>query len=106
VSEGTVYFMLFNVYLGTLAGKHEYTFDETEGFLEEFLPVTMQTTNRPKRVILPEPVDEAVIGYLSHLRAARSGRSCRNGARRRTCSTLSGRTWRSDSSATGSNWTN
>lgn len=71
VSEGTVFLMLFNVDRGTLAGKREYTFDETEGFLEEFLARYYAGNEPPEEVILPEAVDDAITGYLSHLRGGR-----------------------------------
>ncbi len=70
-SDGTVYLMLFNVDRGTLAGKHQYTFDETEGFLEEFLARYYADHEPPEEVILPEPVDDAVAIYLSHLRGGK-----------------------------------
>ncbi len=70
-SDGTVYLMLFNVDRGTLAGKHQYTFDETEGFLEEFLARYYADHEPPEEVILPEPVDDAVATYLSHLRGGK-----------------------------------
>ena len=70
-SEGTVSLMLFNVDRGTLVGKHEYTFDETEGFLEEFLARYYADHEPPQEVILPTAVDDAVAGYLSHLRGAK-----------------------------------
>ena len=69
--EGRVYLMLFNVDRGTLSGKREYTFDETEGFLEEFLARYYAENEPPEEVILPETVDDAVTGYLSHLRGAK-----------------------------------
>ena len=71
VSEGTVFLMLFNVDRGTLAGKREYTFDETEGFLEEFLVRYYADHEPPQEVILPVPIDDAVAGYLSHLRGGK-----------------------------------
>ncbi|WP_292407463.1 MULTISPECIES: excinuclease ABC subunit UvrC [unclassified Methanoculleus] len=70
-SEGTVSLMLFNVDRGTLSGKHEYTFDETDGFLEEFLARYYADHDPPEEVILPTPVDDAVVAYLSHLRGGR-----------------------------------
>ena len=70
-SDGTVFLMLFNVYRGTLAGKHEYTFDAKEGFLEEFLTRYYADHRPPEEVILPEAVDDAVVDYLSHLRGSR-----------------------------------
>ena len=71
VSDGTVSLMLFNIDRGTLAGKHEYTFDEKEGFLDEFLTRYYAENEPPEEVILPGPVDDAVAGYLSHLRGGR-----------------------------------
>ncbi|WP_332449398.1 excinuclease ABC subunit UvrC [Methanoculleus sp.] len=70
-SDGTVSLMLFNIDRGTLAGKHEYTFDEKEGFLEEFLTRYYAENEPPEEVILPEPVDDALSGYLSHLRGGK-----------------------------------
>lgn len=70
-SDGTVFLMLFNVYRGTLAGKHEFTFDAKEGFLEEFLARYYADHRPPEEVILPEAVDDAVVDYLSHLRGNR-----------------------------------
>ncbi|RXE55265.1 excinuclease ABC subunit C [Methanoculleus taiwanensis] len=71
VSEGTVYLMLFNVHTGMLAEKHEFVFEYAEGFLEEFLARYYAEREPPKELILPEPVDESIAGYLTHLRGNR-----------------------------------
>ncbi len=71
MSGGTVYLMLFQVHRGTLAEKREFVFDAGEGFLEEFLVQYYSEHEPPKEVILPEPVDESVAAFLSHIRGSR-----------------------------------
>ncbi|MFO7710539.1 MAG: excinuclease ABC subunit UvrC [Candidatus Woesearchaeota archaeon] len=56
VENGQVYLLLFNVYKGTLAQKHEFTFEYTPDFFEEFLVQYYSEANRPKEVIVPREV--------------------------------------------------
>ncbi len=71
VHEGTVYLMLFHVDRGTLEDKQEYTFDEHEDFLEEFLVQYYTDTPPPAELILPCRVDDAVASFLSEQKGSR-----------------------------------
>ncbi len=68
VNEQKVYLMLFSVYKGTLAEKMEWTFPETEDFLEEFLVQHYSVKEPPAELVLPQEVDGAVALYLSTLK--------------------------------------
>lgn len=63
-SNGTIYLMVFHVYQGTLGGREEFIFDESDGFFEEFLPRYYSENPVPKEIIVPEEVDESLSSYL------------------------------------------
>jgi len=65
ISDETVYLMVFSVEKGLLTGKQEYSFENREGFLEEFLVQYYADRAPPAELILPQPVDEALAGYLT-----------------------------------------
>ena len=63
-----VHLLLFNIYLGTLTNKEEYTFDETPDFFEEFLVQYYSDRAVPKELILPRPVGESIALFLEQRR--------------------------------------
>ncbi len=63
-AEGTVYLMVFHVYKGTLGGREEFIFEESDGFFEEFLLQFYSEHPAPREVIVPEAVDESLAEYL------------------------------------------
>ncbi|MDR0981524.1 MAG: excinuclease ABC subunit UvrC [Methanocalculaceae archaeon] len=63
-AEGMVYLMVFHVYKGTLGGREEFIFEESEGFFEEFLLQYYSEHAAPREVIVPDAVDESLAGYL------------------------------------------
>jgi len=65
VSDNTVYLMVFSVEKGLLTGKQEYSFENREEFLEEFLVQYYADRTPPSELILPHEVDEALAGFLS-----------------------------------------
>jgi len=71
VHDGTVYLMVFNIHRGTLANKNEYVFDHGDAFLEEFLVQYYDEHPVPAELILPVPVEDAVISYLTVKRGKR-----------------------------------
>ncbi|MCP1662499.1 MAG: excinuclease ABC subunit C [Methanocalculus sp. MSAO_Arc1] len=67
-SGGEVFLLLFHQRNGTLMGKEEYRFDESPEFLSEFLVQYYSDHDVPAEVIIPEPVDDAITGYLRSIR--------------------------------------
>lgn len=63
-AEGMVYLMVFHVYTGTLGGRDEFIFEETDGFFEEFLLQYYSDHAAPREVILPEEMDASLAEYL------------------------------------------
>lgn len=68
VKDDTVYLMLFKVYKGTLEDKQDYVFAYGEDFLEEFLVQYYSENEPPGELILPEPLDESLADFLTHVR--------------------------------------
>jgi Nuclease subunit of the excinuclease complex len=68
ITGGEVFLLLFHQRNGTLVEKEEFRFNETPGFLSEFLVQYYSDHEVPGEVILPEMVDEAITGYLATLR--------------------------------------
>ena len=67
--EGSsVFLMLFKVYRGTLEGKEDYVFAQSENFLEEFLVQYYSEHEPPEELILEKPLDESLADFLSHLK--------------------------------------
>lgn len=58
------YLMLFNVYKGILENKQEFEFDYRDGFFEEFLVRYYADHKIPSELIVPEPVDDALLSFL------------------------------------------
>ncbi|HNX16909.1 MAG TPA: excinuclease ABC subunit UvrC [Methanoregula sp.] len=66
VTEGTVYLTVFNVELGSLANKQEFTFDAgSEDFFEEFLVQYYSEREPPKELIISNETDPALTEFLS-----------------------------------------
>ena len=65
VSDDQVYLMVFSVEKGLLSDKQEYSFENREDFLDEFLVQYYTDRAPPSELILPHGVDEALAGYLS-----------------------------------------
>jgi len=65
ISDNTVCLMVFSVEKGLLTGKQEFSFDNHEEFLEEFLVQYYADRTPPSELILPHEVDEALAGFLS-----------------------------------------
>jgi len=59
-----VFLMVFNVLRGILENKQEYEFDYLEGFFQEFLARFYSENPVPREIIVPEPVDEALVDFL------------------------------------------
>jgi len=68
VKQDVVYLMLVNVYKGTLATKHEYVFDETPSFFEEFILQYYAGDHAghpvPGELILPAKIDAPLHAFL------------------------------------------
>lgn len=71
VESGWVYLMLFHVYRGTLTERQEFTFENTDRFLDEFLVRYYSNNQIPGEIILPREVDPAIRDYLSELKGAK-----------------------------------
>ena len=69
-SDGDVTLMVFQVYRGRLADKEEFTFEFHEGFLEEFLVQYYSEKIPPSELILPEPVDESFLQFLTMIKGS------------------------------------
>ncbi len=68
IDGSSVFLMLFKVYRGTLEGKEEFVFAQSENFLEEFLVQYYSEREPPEELILGEPMDESLVDFLSHLK--------------------------------------
>ena len=64
----SVFLMLFKVYRGTLEGKEDYVFAQSENFLEEFLVQYYSEREPPEELILAEPLDESLVDFLTHVK--------------------------------------
>ena len=64
----SVFLMLFKVYRGTLEGKEDYIFAQSENFLEEFLVQYYSEREPPEELILAEPLEQSLVDYLSHVK--------------------------------------
>jgi excinuclease ABC subunit C len=67
VKGGRVHLLAFKIYKGTLTNKEEFSFEHSEGFLEEFLSRYYSENEIPKEIIVPDSVDPALEAYLSKL---------------------------------------
>jgi excinuclease ABC subunit C len=70
IRDDHVYLMLFNVYKGTLANKHEFHFDHNPDFFEEFLIQYYAEHPVPKELIVPVVLTETLAVYLRDLRGS------------------------------------
>ncbi|MFH1916156.1 MAG: excinuclease ABC subunit UvrC [Nanoarchaeota archaeon] len=68
VHEGQVNLLLFNIYKGTLAEKHTYSFDYHEGFFEEFIVQYYSDNPVPKELILPIEIEAGLKEFLEKKR--------------------------------------
>ncbi|MBN2458237.1 excinuclease ABC subunit C [Candidatus Woesearchaeota archaeon] len=66
--EGRVYLILFNVHKGTLVNKQDFVFGYTDSFIEEFIVQYYSENKVPRELILPQPVEGAVVGFLDKKR--------------------------------------
>ncbi len=64
VKSGKVFLMLFNVYKGILENKQEFELEYMEDFFQEFLLRFYSENKIPTELIVPEPVDDALISFL------------------------------------------
>lgn len=64
IKDTTVYLMLFNIYKGTLTNKHEFVFEYTKDFFEEFLLQFYLENPLPKELILPHNIDATIHSFL------------------------------------------
>ncbi|NMB78390.1 MAG: excinuclease ABC subunit C [Methanomicrobiales archaeon] len=65
ISGDHVYLLVFSVEKGLLINKQEYSFENREGFFDEFLVLYYADRTPPSELIVPHDVDEALAGYLS-----------------------------------------
>jgi len=66
VEGSSVYLMLFRVYRGTLEGKEEYVFSNSDSFLEEFLVQYYSEREPPEELILEQPLELSLVDFLAH----------------------------------------
>ncbi|PIN70465.1 excinuclease ABC subunit C [Candidatus Woesearchaeota archaeon CG11_big_fil_rev_8_21_14_0_20_43_8] len=65
VKDNIVHLLLFHVFKGTLAGKQEFTFEYSDGFLSEFIVRYYSEYQIPKEIIVPSKLDDAIVGFLT-----------------------------------------
>jgi excinuclease ABC subunit C len=68
VDGSSVFLMLFKVYRGTLEGKEDYVFAQSENFLEEFLVQYYSEREPPEELIVEEPLESSIADFLTHLK--------------------------------------
>ena len=68
VDGASVFLMLFKVYRGTLEGKEDYVFAQSENFLEEFLVQYYSEHEPPEELIMEEPLEMSLVDFLSHVK--------------------------------------
>jgi len=68
-TEGSsVFLMLFKVYRGTLEGKEDFVFAQSDNFLEEFIVQYYSEHEPPEELILDETLDESLVDFLTHVK--------------------------------------
>lgn len=67
IHENTVYLMVFHVYKGTLGGRDEFIFEESDGFFEEFISAYYSQNPVPKEIIIESELEESPAAYLSEI---------------------------------------
>jgi len=65
VAGGRVTLAVFHTFHGRLAEKEVFSFDDRAGVLEEFLVQYYAEREPPRELILPRPVDDSLIQFLS-----------------------------------------
>lgn len=68
IEGSSVFLMLFKVYRGTLEGKEDFVFAQSDNFLEEFLVQYYSEHEPPEELILEESLDDSLVDFLSHLK--------------------------------------
>ena len=68
VDGSSVFLMLFKVYRGTLEGKEDYVFAQSDNFLEEFLVQYYSEREPPEELIVEEPLEQSLEDFLSHVK--------------------------------------
>jgi len=68
IEAENVYLMLFKVYKGTLEGKEDFVFANSENFLEEFLVQYYSENEPPEELIVSEPLDDSLAKFLGHVK--------------------------------------
>jgi excinuclease ABC subunit C len=68
IEGSSVFLMLFKVYHGTLEGKDDFVFAQSDNFLEEFLVQYYSQREPPEELILDESLDESLADFLSHVK--------------------------------------
>ena len=66
VDGSSVFLMLFKVYRGTLEGKEDYVFAQSEDFLEQFLVQYYSEKEPPEELIMDEPLEASIVDFLTH----------------------------------------
>ena len=67
IKDNKVYLLLFKIYKGILDEKQEFVFDYSETFFEEFLSAFYSENTIPKKIIVPEIVNENLQDYFSNI---------------------------------------
>ncbi|HJJ47780.1 MAG TPA: excinuclease ABC subunit UvrC [Methanocorpusculum sp.] len=67
IADHIVYAMVFHVHKGTLSGRDEFIFDESDGFFDEFLTAYYTENLIPHEIILEHDPAESPEEYLSGL---------------------------------------
>lgn len=66
--EGKLYILLFHIRKGILEGKQRFVLANREGVFEEFLRQLYSTTEIPKQIIIPQPIDPVFEEYLERIK--------------------------------------
>jgi len=64
IKDDKIFFLMFNIYKGTLENKQEFIFDYSENFLEQFLTQYYSENPIPTEIILPQETDPTILEYL------------------------------------------
>jgi excinuclease ABC subunit C len=68
IDGSSVFLMLFKVYRGTLEGKEDFVFAQSDNFLEEFMVQYYSEHEPPEELILDETLDESLVDFLTHVK--------------------------------------
>ena len=72
VKDDYVYIIVFNIYKGTLSTKHEFSFQRTPEFFDEFILQFYSENPVPKELIVPIRIDPGLNEFLSRRRSEES----------------------------------